>query len=238
MERDDPVTPSVSQEPTWPAQRGLKRYDALLGIDLGRMLEAGGLWIEIGPGTEALPMLPFLRRPGVELEAIGPHSRALPDGIAFTQGIVPEDEVFFAAHRGRARLVTDVFGALSYYDDPIRALLYGALLLADGGLFLGFTELYRFGDLSTWEKTTEFFRQTLNQRISFETIPVLGDATKKYATGLRVRVQGPAAVNTPLGDIFEEAARQIGRPAHTSTLWAADDCSASISRVDYQAGSS
>ncbi len=222
-----------SSEPTWPTGRSVERYNLLLGIDLAALLAEGGLWIEIGPGTNALPMLPFVGRKDVSLTAIGPHPRSLPEGIQFAQGMVPEDKTFFATNRARARLVTDVYGAVSYCKDPVQALIFGSLLLARGGVFLAFTELYRFGDLPNWERITEFFRIKLRQVLSFETISVRGDASKTYSTCLRVRVQGPSLKSKCLDEIFDEAARSVGIPVPTRTLWTAEDRSASISRVDY-----
>ncbi len=205
----------------------------LLGIDLAKIMEKGGLWIEIGPGADALPMLPFIGRKGTMLAAIGPHYRSLPAGILFSEGTIPEDTKFFRAHRAKARLVTDVYAAVSYCQDPIQAVIYGSLLLGEEGQFLAFTELYRFGDLPTWERITEFFRVKLKQSISFETMSVLGDASKAFSTCLRVRVRGRSPGSASLRQLFNEAARYIGIPVKSRTLWEAEDRSASISRVDY-----
>src|SRR5208283_794003 len=229
---DNELDPSRS-EPRWPIHRDVERYNHLLGIDPITIFEEGGLWIEIGPGADARPMLPLIGQEDTTLAAIGPHHRSLPAAIHFTQGTVPEDQGFLAAYRGKARLVTDVYAAVSYCQDPIQAMIYGSLLLADGGLFLAFTELCRFGDLPTWERITEFFRAQLGQSIGFETMSVLGDASKAYSTCLRVRVQGRSTQTASLARIFEEAAGFIGTPVKTGTLWVAEDQSASISRVDY-----
>src|ERR1700734_3060579 len=111
----------IIQEPMWPKERDLSRYNTLVGFEIQKLLKPGGLWIDIGVGKNAKPMRPLIGRPSVVLKAISPHYRTLPTGIALTTGHVPEHVDFLAENRGHARLVTDIFGAVSYCDDPVQA---------------------------------------------------------------------------------------------------------------------
>jgi hypothetical protein len=223
----------MSPEPRWPKERDLDRYNELAGFDIRKRLDAGGLWIEVGIGKSARPMRPLIGRPGVKLKAIAPHDRVLPKGISLTTGCVPDDHGFLAENRGHARLVTDMFGAVSYCEDPIQALIYGALLLGAEGVFVAFTELRRIGDLETWDRITQFFHNRLHQQVSFQTMFVLGDASGQFSTYLRIRIEGKAAGRATLATLFKDAQRKIGMPQRDQALWTSSDQSARIWSTHY-----
>jgi len=220
-------------EPIWPKQRNLDRYNLLAGFNIAEMLSVGGLWIDVGPGEDADPMRALVGQPGVALKAIGPHLRRLPNEIAFTTGLVPDDAIFLKENRGKARLVTDIFGAVSYCDNPVHALIYEGLLLGAGGTCIAFTELERFGDLKTWSRITEFFRTRLGQRISLQSVCVFGDASRRFSTELRVRFDCEDASSADWSDLLGAADREIGVALPSSTLWISSDGNAKICRVDY-----
>lgn len=222
-----------TREPLWPKERDLDRYNVLAGFEIQKYLSNGGLWIEIGIGKSARPMRPLIGVPGVELKAIAPHHRALPAGISVTTGYVPDDTDFMAENRGQAKLVTDIFGAVSYCEDPIQALIYGSLLLGANGVFIAFTELRRLGDLDAWDRITRFFGDRLHQQIEFQTVFVLGDASQQFSTYLRIRIQGKSTRRAALSRIFKEARRTIGMPQRDAPLWISSDKSAKIWRTDY-----
>jgi hypothetical protein len=225
--------PSKEREPQWPKERDLARYNELAGFDIRKLLGAGGLWIEVGIGKSARPMRPLIGQSGVELKAIAPHYRALPKGISLTLGCVPDDQGFLVENRGRARLVTDIFGAVSYCDDPIQALIYGALLLRAGGVFVAFTELRRIGDLETWDRITQFFHDRLHQEIGFQTVYMLGDASRQFSTYLRIRIDGQSPGRAALASLLKDAQRKIGTPQRDQALWTSSDESAKIFRTRY-----
>jgi len=224
---------SDPDEPGWPKQRNLDRYNLLVGGDIEAILKEGGLWIDIGPGEEADPMRPLVGRPGVTLKAIGPHLRRFPDEIAFTNGMVPEDTAFLAENRGKARLVTDIFGAVSYCDNPVHALIYEALLLGESGMCVAFTELERFGDLGAWGRITEYFRTRLEQEITFQSVSVFGDASRRFSTELRIRCDCKRPSEAQLNELLLAADRDIGVPRPGERLWISSDNTAEIRRVEY-----
>jgi hypothetical protein len=168
------------------------------------------------------------------LKAIAPHSRLLPKKIALTVGYVPDHSGFLVENRGRAKLVTDIFGAVSYCEDPVQALIYEALLLRSDGIYVAFTELHRVGDLETWDRLTEFFANRLHQKISFQTVYVFGDASGQFSTYLRICISGKTSRRASLKEIFREARLAIGTPQRDETpLWVSSDRSAKIWRMDY-----
>lgn len=233
MKEDDP---RLFSEPSWPVDRDLNRYHELLGIEVDQWLKNGGTWIDIGPGINALPMQPFLKRSDICLITIGPHIRRLPPEISVVKGQVPDDRNFFLTHYGQARLVTDVYASLSYTVDPVAALIYGCLLLEEGGMFGGFTELHRIGGLNTWNELIQYFWHRLGIELNMTAIPILEDASGLRATALRVqgkRHQLP--FQTPvLDEIVSDLHEIIGHPQETGIIWQSDDGSARISRIEYR----
>jgi hypothetical protein len=224
---------SSKREPLWPRERDLDRYNQLAGFDIRKHLDTGGLWIEVGIGKSGRSMRPLIGQPGVELKAIAPHYRALPKDISLTLGCVPDDHGFLAENRGRARLVTDMFGGVSYCEDPLQGLIYGALLLGNGGVFVTFTMLHRMGDLESWDRIAQFFHDRLNQQISFQAVYMLSDASGQFSTYLRIRVEGKAKAKATLSSLFKAAQRTIGVPRRNQSLWTSPDGSAKIFRTDY-----
>lgn len=229
-----PVRQSNSDvEPHWPKDRGDARYDELAGFNIRSFLCTGGLWIDVGPGTDASPMKQVLSNRAIKVKAIGPHHRNLPTAVAFTRGSVPSHLQFLRSNRERAKLVTDIYGAVSYCEDPIQSLIYEALLLTDGGVLVAFTELHRFGDLGVWDRITNFMRCNLRQTVSFQTKSDFGDDSQTFSTCLRIRVDGRAFTRYRLRILFENARREIGVPKHGAGLWVSSDGKAVIQRVDY-----
>jgi hypothetical protein len=223
----------TTSEPLWPVQRSLSRYQSLLDIDISRALTGGGIWIDVGPGVEALPMLPFLNRPEVKLMCIGRHARSFPPAIQFRDGTVPDDLEFLAATEGTATLVTDVYSSVSYGNHPFLALAYCALLLKPGGICGAFTELKRLGDLAAWDRAIQFFRTELHTNLTLEALSIFEDASQSTATALRikaVRVEAPPIDFPRMADSLNQA---IGRPEIAGVIWKAADNSAVIQRVDY-----
>ena len=208
----------------------------MAGFEIGPFMDRGGVWIDVGVGKDALPMRPLIGRPGIKLKGLSPHHRKLPKGITLIIGQVPEDTDLLPENRGRSRLVTDIFGAVSYCDDPVQSLIYEALLLNEGGIFIAFTELYRLGDIDTWDRITAFFHERLRQSISFQTVYSWGDSLKRYSTYLRIRVEGKSKTKAALPNIFKRARLAIGMPQRREPLWTSPDRKAKIWRMRYCAG--
>lgn len=220
-------------EPQWPAQRGRDRYESLLNIDIGEQLAKGGTWIDVGPGVDALPMRPFLDRPDVSLVCVGPHPRTLPARIDFTLSTIPDDATFLGRWSGKATLVTDVYGSVSYSDDPLLAIAYGVLLLQPRGTFAAFTELQRLGGIETWDRAIQCFRRDLQVTLTLQATSIFEDASQSFATALRILAIRENDTHVDLDTAAARLQAQVGMPVASATLWEAADRSARISRVDY-----
>jgi hypothetical protein len=221
-------------EPQWPTQRGVDRYQALLGIDVTRILAGGGVWVDVGPGTEALPMVPFMDRPDVTLKCVGIHSRTLPRGIDFTLGAVPDDTAFLERQAGTATLVTDVYSSVTYSDDPLLALAYCVLLLRAGGTCGVFTELKRMGDLTTWDRVIQLFRSELHVAMSCHALSIVEDASQSHATALRIQATRGQVDAVSFNDAAALLHARIGHPVASGTIWEAPDQSIRIRQIDYR----
>lgn len=221
-------------EPQWPTQRDLARYQSLLEFDFSQVLAAGGTWIDVGPGVEALPMLPFVDRPDVKLICIGLHERSLPQEITFRKGAVPNDVEFLTDAAGTATVVTDVYSSISYGEDPYLALAYCTLLLKPGGICGAFTELKRLGDLAAWDRAIQFFRTELHTRLSLEAVSIFEDASQSMATALRISAQRVSAPSMDFRSLTAALHQRIGFPVVTGTIWQATDNSAAIRAVEYR----
>jgi len=221
------------REPEWPRERSLSRYKELTGIDIPAILKDGGTWVDIGPGETMNAMNPLVGQDRLSLYAIGPHIRDVPKGIKFELGLVPDDQNFLNSLRGKAKLVTDIYGALSYAQNPLRVLIYGAMLIHGNGLFVGFTELLRIGDLATWSRITNFFRSELNLGVSFQTVGVIGDASGIFSACLRVVVSGDVPTSENFFDVCARADAIVGRMSKAEALWVSEDGLATIWRTKY-----
>jgi hypothetical protein len=220
-------------EPQWPAQRGRERYESLLNIDIAGRLAHGGTWVDVGPGVDALPMRLFLDRADVSLVCVGPHPRNLPSPIDFTLSTIPDDATFLGQWSGKATLVTDVYGSVSYSDDPLLAIACCVLLLAPGGTFAAFTELQRIGGLETWDRAIQWFRRDLQVTLTLQAVSIFEDASQSFATGLRILATRDSATHVDLATTAAQLRTEVGTPVPSATLWEAADRSARICRVDY-----
>lgn len=226
--------PNVS-EPLWPVQRNLERYQSLLGIDIAHALKDGGMWIDIGPGIDALPMIPFIDRDDVQLNCIGTHPRSLNPRINFEQDTVPSALAYLHRYSGRAKLVTDIYASVSYSTDPYLALTYCTLLLEPAGTCGVFTELNHLGDLSAWDRAVQFFRTELNADLSFHVFSIFEDASKSNATALRLHVKRHGKISPIEFDCASLRLRQmIGVPSVIGTIWEGEDKSARIYAIHYR----
>ena len=181
-----------------------------------------------------MPMLPFLDRADVSLVCIGPHPRTLAPRIDFTLSTIPDDQAFFERWSGKARLVTDVYGSVSYGDDPLRALAYCSLLLEPGGICAAFTELERIGGLATWNRAIQFFRRELQVTMTLMAVPIVEDASQSFATALRIQATRQQAGQVTLHVLVARLHDEVGRPMPSNTIWESPDKTARIQRIEYR----
>lgn len=223
-----------NQHPNWPNNRNLARYNELTGIDIAGELAGGDVWIDVGAGKTAKPMAEMTGK-NLKLVAVGAHRMDLPDGIEEVSARIPESSSVMSAFQRRARLVTDVFGAVSYSPNPADVLIYEALLLKPGARAVVFTQADKLGSCGTWDNIRYFFAEYLNQSIEFSLVENFADANKRCELGLRIHIKANSQEILECYDqLFERSRKEIGAPKIGMTLWRSKDDLVEIKRVDYE----
>lgn len=225
----------AQRSPQWPNGRSLARYNQLIGTDIAAELAEGGVWIDVGCGRGiALAELEAMQLANVSLVGINVHRVPMPRGVKQIFAHLPKDHSVSWLYHGQVRLVTDLYGAVSYSSNPLEALVYESSLLryGDGRAFI-ITELERFGSPTTWHKIRSFYHEYLGQEIQFQPIRIFADANQKWETALRIVISGASHCDD-LRVAFSAARTQIGKPKRGETLWQSPDGRAQIRAVDYR----
>lgn len=207
--------------PAWKDDRQLDLYGRLTGLDIPTELRDGGLWVDVGAGRgEAISAM--AGKKGVELVAVNAHRAYEAKGAENIYAEVPGDRLVARRYSGRARVVTDVYGAASYSDDAVAALVYESSLLAAGGKLAVVTRPERFGTPETWKRIESYF-ESRGQRARFELVDYPSRDGRKHGPrtqALRVTVSGPGAEGESLDEALAEARLRIGVPVKVKSLFA------------------
>jgi len=223
-----------AQMPTWPSRRNLARYSELTRIDIREFLQNGGTWIDIGPGPEATAVSELVGVPQLDLVVLDYFPLQLPAGIRCFQGEVPKCRDFAAMFQKVGTFVSDIYGGVSYADDPLEALLFESLLPAEEGKLACFTELERFGDSSCWARVEELFA-ILGQVATLEVFRTFADANQVWEEQLRISLAGASSSSIESWDTLVQLAREVvGVGTKDKVLWQSKDPNpAVIYRVNY-----
>lgn len=221
--------------PDWPAQRSLDRYEHLVGWSIRRLLHDGGVWIDIGPGTHAVALRELDGLPGISLVGLTPDSVDVSGtGILVEHGQLPHAEEFLSRFCGKCRVVTDVFSATTYVDDPACALLSLSCLPGNGGKVGIFTELDKFGVVDTWGALERFFTSQTGQKLTFQPFNIRGDAEPIWVDCLRVTIEGKSRLTVAdLPALKDMLHSEIGAPRVGREIWKTKDGKAVISEINY-----
>jgi hypothetical protein len=225
----------LRSHPEWPAQRNLDRYEHLVGFSIRDQLKSGGICIDIGPGTHAVALRELAAIPGVSLVALTPDSVDVSGtSIHAEQGRIPDAKDFLSRFSGKCRVVTDVFSATTYVDDPALSLLSLSCLPDRDGTVGIFTELDKFGAADTWEALTCFFSRETGQKLRFERFNIRGDAEPIWVDCLRVTIEGRSCRTVDELPVLKEALHaEIGVPQVGREIWKTKDGRATISEIHY-----
>ncbi len=229
----DAAVRADSPVPVWKDDRELDIYGALTGLDIPAELSGGGLWVDVGAGRgEAISAM--AGRKGVQLVAVNAHQAYEAEGAENVYAMIPEDKVVARRYAGRARVVTDVYGAASYADDAVAALVYETHLLAGRGKLSVVTRPERFGTPETWKRIEAFF-ESRGRRARFELVDYPSRDGRKHGSAtkaLRVTVSGRGRGGESLDEALAEARRLIGAPVKIKTLYATEG--AELWALDYR----
>lgn len=201
---------NLPDQHTWPSRRPLARYEEMTDLPIADVLSSGDTWIDIGPGSNAHALGEMVGK-GVFLMGITPHKMEIPLGVNMSAGFVPNNREFLDSHLVNSKLVTDIYAAFSYADDPIEVLVYETLLLKEGGLFRAVSEPERLGDAADHARIMAFAEKYLGVKLSFSQFLTWADARQEWEYELRVsgkRVKDP--VSYDLNELMEIAKKEVG----------------------------
>lgn len=236
--------------PRWNHWRGLSQYNSLTNLHIPSQMARGGTWIDVGCGSgRAMWELAAQSHgiPGLLLVGVNLHPYQVPAPIQHLLADIPSDPVVHERHRGQAKLVTDVYGAVSYGETPLETLIYEASLLGPEGTAVVFTEGERFGSPGAWKKIERFFNETSGQKVKFEDAEPENyrhpldnfDSRpnhawyKPWSKCLRITITGQGSAKS-LSQMTALARERIGPPRQGEILFRTGDGKGEIRRVDYQ----
>lgn len=228
--------PEFAPHPDWPAQRDLSRYEHLIGFSIRDKLSAGGLYLDIGPGTHAVALRPLDNLPGVSLAVLTTDSVDVAGTqIVVEHGKMPSALDVIARYAHRCAVITDIFASTTYSDDPAVVLAAISFLPAESGTVGIFTELDKFGAIETWREISLFFREQTGQNVNFEKFRIKGDAEPIWVDCLRISISGAHNHDVShLPILKEELEKRLGKPSIGRTIWKTSDGRATISEINYE----
>lgn len=153
---------SLGKQPEWPFQRPLILTKRQLAVNNIQILKSdvpnsagiteipadGQTVIDVGCGKGQTAMEFKMMRPNVFVIAAGAHDlddECIKKVNSVYYGCIPDYKQLLTDQVGRAALVMDTYGAVTYHDNPGKALIYETMLLGAGGHYLSVSSTTRDG---------------------------------------------------------------------------------------------
>ena len=221
--------------PTWPNERDLARYAELTELDFAQELSTGKTWIDIGCRTgKALSQAAKQYR--IIPIGVNAHDIAVCSGIDSIFAAVPDDDILYDNYKGSADLGTDIYGAVSYCDNPLNALIYEACLLKPNAKLVIVTLEDRMvaSSIDVFTKIQHFFTVTMKQSISFQCFISYSDNSKSIVKNVRIIITGKPDMALSLHELFVVAENTIGKMARDKVIYQSLDQTAQIWQTRYR----
>ena len=208
-------------EPLWPPERDITRYAELLGFDPRDRLSSDSTWLDIGcrSGRALAAAATCAGR------VIGLNDReiATRPGVEARVATLPQDHAELAELRGACRLITDIYGAFAYADDPVVVLAHELALLAPGGrlaaVFLP-AKFPRPEDLEGLLRGITTMWGFVAETTVFENTADINGRTIQVA---RLRIDRSASEPFIPEDGIEQFRRSFGKTAPVGVAWRSAD---------------
>lgn len=228
---------NLTNQKSWPNNRSLARYNELTNIEIQTVLERGQSWLEVGPGTNTLPMREVLENKQIFAYSMGPTKPTVgDDNILHIKGKIPEDLDKLSSLYGKMDLVTDIFAAITYSGDPLKAILVESHLLKSDGLLIAVTESNLISPDTIMIEFKSFMKE-LGFDINFEVFHTIADSSGKPELNMRMRVKKTTNTTSHKNDVAT-AVRKFDSifKAKTSQviLWKSGDHQHKIMQVKYE----
>lgn len=218
--------------PQWPAERDLSRYQEYTQINFAEILSAGKTWIDIGcrSGKALSQALELYQAKAIGVNA---HKISVKPGIQAVYAAIPEDTIVYQQYDSKVDLLTDIYGAVSYCDNPLDALIYEASLLKPGATAVIVLLEKRICGQVIWQRIQSFFQAFLKQGIQFQRFRSYSDNTRRPIRTLRITITGYNQAEQSLTELFSLAQQFVGQMKKTQIIWQAPDKSDQQWQVKY-----
>lgn len=222
-----------SHIPTWPRERDLATYTRYSAIDFASLLTDGKTWIDIGcrTGKALHDSKAFCT---AKLLGINAHQIEVLPGIEAIFTAIPKDLFVLNNYRAKADLLTDVYGAFTYDNDPIAVLIYEALLLKPNATAVIISLEPKFGNRVNRHDLQLFFDAVMGQTINIRRFRTYTDNTKRPLNSLRITITGSCQAKCTLDKLLEMARDLVGEPKKVRIAYRPQDQSCEVWKILYK----
>ncbi len=218
--RQDPAMTAAAPIPPWPPERGLDRYEDLLGFSVRTALPVPATWLDVGCRSGRA----LADHTGGDVRRVGVNDRitAVLDGIEPLLAHLPDDVSALAPLQGQCDLITDIYGAFAYADRPIDVLLCELELLRPGGRLALVLLPAKFAELDFIDRLHTFVEATCGQAMHAAVVTNRADINDKPIQILRIWID--LARPLPARDFLADEARAtLGAPTVDGVCWQTAD---------------
>ncbi|MBA3958294.1 MAG: hypothetical protein H0X51_07885 [Parachlamydiaceae bacterium] len=219
--------------PTWPRERDLATYAKYTCVDFHKELSLGKTWIDIGCRT-GKAMSETQKLYNAHLIGVNAHKIDVLKGIESVFAEIPRDRSVYNNFKKSAHLLTDIYGAFTYDNDPIAALIYEACLLQPQGKAVIISLEAKFGNRVNREELQAFFEMNLGRELTFQRFRTYSDNSKTPLNSLRITIAGKGFSKYSLEDLLLKAGQLIGEPKKIRLLYRPPDHSVEIWKIVYK----
>ena len=221
-----------SKIPTWPRERDLATYAKYTCIKFDLELSNEKIWIDIGCRTgKALSETKKFCK--AHLIGVNAHQIKVLTGIESIFAEIPRDRSVYRNFRGKIDLLTDIYGAFTYDNDPISALIYEACLLKPGGKAVIISLEAKLGNKVNRQDLQYFFETILGQNLTFKRFRTFSDNSKTPLNSLRITIIGDCHSKCSLDSLLLKAHQMIGEPKKIRLIYRPPDHSTELWKIVY-----
>ena len=226
---------SFEQLPTWPRERNLATYAKYTNIKFEEMLADDKTWIDIGcrTGIALHESQTFCK---AKLLGVNSHTIEVLPGITSVYCELPQNRLVYSNYGKKIDLLTDVYGAFSYSNDPLEVLLYEACLLRDKATAVIISLEARLGNRANWQDIKSFFASNLGQEIDFQRFRSYTDHLKRPLNSLRITIRGQNSSGCSLDELYTQATHFVGRAKKVRIAYRPSDNSCELWKIIYKKG--
>lgn len=219
--------------PTWPKERDLSTYAKYTCINFGLELSNGKTWMDIGcrTGKALSETRPFYK---ANLIGINAHPIKVLKGIKSILAEIPQDRSVYKKFRKQVDILTDIYGAFTYDNDPVAALIYEACLLKAGGKGVIISLEAKFGNRINRQNLNHFFEKFLGQRLTFQRFRTYTNTLKTPLNSLRITFTGSSRPVIDLEKLLLKARQLVGEPKKTKLIYCPPDKSVELWKIVYK----